>query len=262
MNLDRMTIAVRRRTLPEIYDLALLVSRRHGGRLAALVVIGSFPWVVLDMWLLHGLPGQAWTWYWLLLLAAVQAPMATAPVTAFLGQAMFDERPSARAALRKAMRRLPALMTLGLWYGVLTVVPPALVLAPPHQVAVLVLEDLRGRAAWSRAAALRSAWSGEWVLHLLLAPALVAAVLWLSVGTAEACMGLFGSARVMPDPEELLPQLDPTISAIPAMVLFATLGWLAIVHFLAYLDLRTAREGWDIDLALRRAAQRLEPTHE
>ena len=35
--------------------------------------------------------------------------------------------------------------------------------------------------------------------------------------------------------------------------LLIALAYLAIVHFLTYLDLRTDREGWDVDLALRRA---------
>ena len=258
MNLDRMTIAVRRRTLPELYDLGLLVVRRHFARLALLAVLGAAPWIALDAWLLRGLPGQGWTWYWLLLMAAVQAPLATAPITAFLGEAMFEPQPSARRALIASFSRWWWLLVLGLWYGLLALIPFALVLAPPHAVAVLLLEDQRGRAAWSRAGALRAAWTGSWTVHLLLAAGLVVAALWLGIGTLEAFGQLLGSARVMPDPDELMPELDPSRSWLPAAALFATLAYLAVVHFLAYLDLRTDREGWDVDLALRRAASRQE----
>ena len=258
MNLDRMTIAVRRRTVPEIYDLALLVLRRHLWRLALLAVIGTGPWIVLDWWLLRGASGSGFTWYWLLLLASVQAPLATAPVTAFLGEAMFDEQPTVRTALRSAYAAWWPLMLIGLWYGFLAVFPPLLAVAPPHAVAVLTLERLRGRAALSRAYALHRAYSSQWMLHLLLAALLIPATLWLGIGTIEAFGQVLGHAQVMPDPGELGTDLNPTTSALPAIAVFATLVYLAVVHFLAYLALRTEREGWDIDLGLRRAAARLE----
>ena len=53
MNLDRMTIAVRRRSLPELYDLALLAVRRHFLPLLGLALVGCGPWIALDTWLLH-----------------------------------------------------------------------------------------------------------------------------------------------------------------------------------------------------------------
>ena len=258
MNLDRMTIAVRRRSLPELYDLALLVVRRHFLPLVGLALLGCAPWIALDAWLLRGLPGEGWTWYWLLLLVAVQAPLATAPITAFLGEAMFEPQPSVRRSLRTAVGAWRLLTVLGLWYGLLALCPLLLPLAPPHAVAVAVLEAQRGRAAWTRANALRSAWSSAWTLHLLLAAGLVLASLWLGIGTVNALQQLLGSAQVMPDPEELLPAFDPSRSWLPAATLFATLAYLAVVHFLAYLDLRTDREGWDIDLALRRVAARID----
>jgi len=253
-----MTIAVRRRTLPEIYDLALVVLHRHLWHIVLLSIIGTGPWIVLDWWLLRGVSGNAWTWYWLLVLAATQAPLATAPVTAFLGEAMFDEHPAVRSALRTAYAAWWPLALIGVWYGLLALFPPLLAMAPPHAVAVLTLERLRGRAALSRAYALHSAYSGQWVLHLLLAALLIPVMLWLGIGTIEALGHVLGNAKVMTDPGELLPDFNPTASALPALAVFATLVYLAVVHFLAYLDLRTEREGWDIDLGLRRAAARLE----
>ncbi len=257
MNLDRMTIAVRRRSVPELYDLALLVAVRHRWPLLALTAIGAGPWIVLDAWLLHGDHGLvAGRWYLLLLLAAVQAPLATAPITAFLGEAMFASRPSLRSALRTAGRRWAGLLLTGLVYGLLALVPLLLLLAPPQAVPVLVLEQVRGRAAWIRANALRAAGSGTWAVHLLIAAVLVPLALWAVIGTGNAVGNLLGTATVALDPGEWLPQADPGASVVPALVLFLVLAYLAVVHFLAYLDLRTVREGWDVDLALRRAAER------
>ncbi len=258
MNLDRMTIAVRRRSVAELYDLALLVLRRHFLPLTVLAVGGALPWLLLDRWLLADVAQPVMAWYWLLLLLAVQAPLATAPLTAYLGEAMFSETPSLRRALRTALGAWQLLLQIGVLYGVLAWLPLLLFLAPPHAVAVAVLENQTGRAAWTRANTLRTAWANGWPSHLLLAAAVLVATVLMLVGTLDALQHLLTTARALPDWLELLPALDPATSVLPIVGGFAALAYLAIVHFLTYLDLRTDREGWDIDLALRRAAQTLE----
>ena len=260
MNLDTMTIAVRRRSIAELYDLALLVLRRHLLALTVLAVAGALPWVLLDAWLLAGVPEVWVAWYWLLLLAVAQAPLATAALTAYLGEAMFNPRPSMGRAVTTAARQWSLLLQIGVMYGVLAWLPVLLFLAPPHAVAVAVLENQRGRAAWTRAHSLRVAWATAWPSHLLLALGVLAGTLVMLVGTLDALEHLLTAARAMPDWLEVLPRLDPAHSVLPIVAFFLTLAYLAVVHFLAYLDLRTDREGWDVDLALRRVAERLEET--
>ena len=258
MNLDLMTIAVRRRTLAELYDLALLVLRRHLLPLATLAVLGALPWVLLDAWLLSGMSEPAMAWYLLTILAVAQAPLATGAITAYLGEAMFNPRPSVRLALSTAAKRWGFLVQIGLMYGVLACLPVLLFLAPPHAVAVAVLENQSGSAAWKRAHALRIAWATAWPTHLMMAAGVVVATLVMLVGTLNALAQVLTSAKAMPDWEDLLPRLDPGQSVLPIAAFFAALAYLSVVHFLAYLDLRTDREGWDIDLALRRVADRLQ----
>ncbi len=258
MNLDQMTIAVRRRAIAELYDLALLVLRRHFIPLFALAVLGALPWVLLDRWLLEGEPGLPISWYLLMILALSQAPLATAALTAYLGEAMFSPQPSMRRALATAVGRWRPLVLIGALYGLLAWLPLLFFLAPPHAVAVVVLENQTGRAAWTRAQTLRLAWANGWPSHLVLAGGVIVATLVMLVGTLDALRHVLTAGRALPDWLELLPQLDPGQSVLPMVGVFGALAYLAVVHFLTYLDLRTDREGWDIDLALRHVAQRLE----
>lgn len=260
MNLNHMTVAVRRRTIAELYDLALLVVRQHVLPLAALAIGGALPWLLLDVWLLRGKSEIFESWYFLMVLVLAQAPLATAALTAYLGEAMFSATPSVRRAAATAFKHWRFLVQTGVVYGLLAWVPPLLLLAPPHAIAVAVLENQTGRAAWTRAHTLRTAWAAAWPSHLILAAGVLVVTLFMLVGTLDALEHLLTSARAMPDWLELLPQLDPGDSALPAVASFSALAYLAVVHFLAYIDLRTSREGWDIDLALRRVAEQMAET--
>jgi hypothetical protein len=181
VNIDRTTIAVRERGLFELFDLALLVGRRHCWQILALMAVSTSPFIALDWWLLGGREyDRWWTWYPLLLLLAVQSPFATAPLTAYLGTALFDQRPRIGAALRQALAAWWPLLLIGLYRGLLSLLPLLLVLSPPHAVEVALLERGSLRATWRRANALREVWSGEWVMHLLvLTPLFVIGVMCL-----------------------------------------------------------------------------------
>ena len=50
----------------------------------------------------------------------------------------------------------------------------------------------------------------------------------------------------------------PGKTLLPHIAIWIAVGWLSIVRFLWYIDLRTRCEGWAVDLELREAARRLE----
>lgn len=258
MNLDRTTIAVRERRLSELYDLGMLVCRRHAGALALLVLAGCGPWIALDGWLLAD--GDAddagLRWWLLLLLMSAQLPLATAPIAAYLGQAMFDERPRVATALRDGLRRWPALLVAGLYRTLLALLPLLLVLWPAHLVEALVLERSPGRDAWRRANALRSASGGTAMVHLLVGALLATAALWCLAGTWQALSGILLHADPWGEQDWFALSSGPGWPAQIAIWLAAAFA--AVVRFLAYIDLRTRHEGWEIGLALSRAARRLE----
>lgn len=259
MRYDRTTIAVRERRLPELYDLALLVCRRHAWPLFVLALVGCGPWLALDGWLLAD--GREETavlrWWLLIVLMAVQLPLATAPFAAYLGQGMFDDRARIGIALRDGLRRWPALLLAGLWRALLALFPLLLALWPGHIVETLVLERAPMRASWRRANALRSVSAGGGVAHLALACILGAAALWCIAGTWQALGGLLLHADPWADQDWFDLATGPVWPVQVAA--WSAAAFAAVVRFLAYIDLRTRHEGWEIGLALQRAAQRLEP---
>lgn len=258
MNPDRATIAIRERSLAELYDLALLAVRRRPWPPLLLVAIGAGPWMALDAWLLlgQGSRDEAWAmWYPLLLLVAAQAPFAFAPLTAWMGEAMFSERPSLGAALRDGWRPWFTLLVGGAVRGLFAVFPLLLPLWPAHLPEVLVLERQRLLPAWRRAAALRGAAGSATVVHLLAALLVGATAIWCLAGTWSALGGLLLHAD--PWSFESWHLYAPGRSLLPHIALWLAAGWLAMVRFLWYIDLRTRCEGWAVDLELREAARRL-----
>lgn len=259
MNIDRTTIVVRERRIPELYDLALLVLRRHFWALWLLALIGCGPFLLFNWWLLSGSASDDWwTWYPCLLLVAIEGPFATAPIAAYLGTALFDEQPRVGAALRQALARWWPLLLFGLYRGLLAVFPLLLILYPPHGTEVSVLERQSVGATWRRAGALRTVWSSEWVTHLLIAGPLLALGVLCVIDATQTIVSLLMHADLLGD-DDSTSAFIPGASFAPHLATWLVLTYLAVVRFLSYIDLRTRREGWEIDLALRRAARRLEP---
>ncbi|MFM2090644.1 MAG: hypothetical protein RLZZ127_1133 [Planctomycetota bacterium] len=260
MNIDRTTVALRQRSVIETMDLAVAVIRRHWIAVPALGAAGILPWALLDWWLI-GRAGdeEPWAvfWYPFLLLVAAQIPLATAPLTAFLGQALFEPRPRAGAALVTAWRAAPRLLAAGLLRGVFSIIPPVLLAWPAHLVEAIVLEGQGFGAAWRRAAALRGADAGASPLLLLLAAPVLIAALAVVAGTAGMLHGLLLHADPW-RPGDWGMMADPGRSPAVHLAVWAAVAYLAVVRFFAYIDLRTRAEGWALDLDLRRTAARIE----
>jgi hypothetical protein len=261
VNIDHTTIVVRERSIPELYDLTLLVCRRYLWPLFVLGIIGCAPFLLINWWLLAApVTEKSWGyWYGLLLLLAIQGPFATAPITAYLGSALFDDQPRIGKSLRQAWKNWWALIVFGLWRGILGIFPFLLIFWPPHAVEVAVLEQQKLKSTWKRANALRAVWTSEWSIHLMVAGGLLAIGLFSLVDLASTLSSLFMHADLMGEDDGMINYL-PNASIAPHMACWLILIFLAVVRFLAYIDLRTRREGWEIDLAIKREARRLGPT--
>jgi hypothetical protein len=257
MNLDHCAVVVRERNLPEIYDLAFALLRRQGVQVALLTAVAAVPFLLLDLLLLHGSSGP-WAFYAAWLLLCAQTPIATAPATAWMGQAMFDRHPRRRDALRTAYGRLGPILLAGLARGLLALPVITVLFYPPHLVEVLLLERQPLRAAWSRAQALGVSGRGIGFAHLLVALVVMAAgtlAAWLA-GSEVVDMLAHGRTG------EALQRwwMEPLEDPVPLIVVaWPLVGFLSVVRFLAYLDLRTRSEGWDVELDLLRAARRMIP---
>lgn len=253
MNLDDMSIAVRERSLPELYDLTVLVVRRHITDIALLTLLLGAPLTGLN-WLLLRTDSDQGNWYLLALLLSAEAPIYAAVITAYLGQAMFSREPSKRRALADASRRWLAVVGCALLRFLLTLFPLLLLLYPAHLVEVLVLERQRGGTAWKRAWSLASFYRGEDLLHLVLNLAVGVVAVFLILGGCIELVSVLqlGLADTI-DRAQLIHPGRPWLLAAccPAMAFCAAL------RFCSYLDLRTKREGWEVELEMRRAGQAL-----
>lgn len=265
MQLDQNRIVIRERGYLDILDLALRVIRAYVGPLAVAFAVGAVPMAVLNHWLLAGLlpidleyePPTEYIWC-TILLVIWEIPLATAPITLFLGQALFTERPRAADVFSGFRQTLPQL----LWYQVVLrglLVPWVLTwfflfASYPFLTEVIVLErnPLVGRAGRittgrrSRnlhsgvVADLFARWLGTLVLGGVLFAAFFMAIF------------LVGGLLVS----------DWTLEIAPLAVYFHAALWLvvgyfAVVRFLCYLDLRIRREGWEVELLLRAEGIRL-----
>lgn len=268
MQLDHTQIAIRERSLLCLLDLALRVVATHAGPLLAALALGVLPVALLDHWLVHAVldldpmleeeGAYALYLFGMMALVAWQMPLATALVTLYLGQALFDQRPPPRVLLRQFLGSLPQLI----WYQVfvraiwLFVVPFGIVYPfsyRPYLNEVILLErnPLRGQGRMTtgaRAASLHASVWGDLFLQWLTA---IVFGLLLIVSIIGSCYLMRG---------ELLGNWEHDwifISVCYPMSIWLVIGYLAVFRFLAYLDLRIRREGWELELLVRAESDRL-----
>lgn len=269
MQLDHTRIAIRERSLLNLYDMALRVVATHGGALLAAWACGVLPALLLNRWLLGAaleevvLSDEADATFsyviGLLYLVIWELPLATAPITLYLGQAMFDQRPRPRVLLGQFLRAVPQLV----WYQVLWrplwfLLPfgflyPFVARAYLNEVILLERNPLWSRGGKTmttraRAAGLHAFMWGElflqWVMVLILGSLLFFSVLGSAYLLRGELLGEWGFDRTLL--EILLP-----------VSLWLVIGYFCVVRFLAYLDLRIRREGWELELLVRAEADRL-----
>lgn len=269
MELDRTQIVIRQRGQLDLFDLALKVIRAHAGRLGLALVMGAAPFFALNHYLLGGLveaevDPDSVTGFWFLLavLTVWEIPLATAPVTLYLGGVLFDEPPRAGQIARQMLRCAPQL----LWYqvvlrGIFTLFLPTwiwLFSQWTYLNEVILLErnpmvrrSADGPSTGRRCRGLHAAMAGDlfgrWMLAVLLGGLLV--------------LSLWGSLYVVRGMLLDNWQRDAAWFTLHfEIALWVVVGVLAVARFLGYLDLRIRREGWEMELLMRAEAARLRQT--
>ncbi|QDU91576.1 hypothetical protein Pla175_50060 [Pirellulimonas nuda] len=266
MNLDATHIAIRERSFSEILDLALRVGVRHAGPLLLLWAIGVLPFAAINFALLQGALSdrslssepEAYV-FWQLLLVVIEVPFATALMTLYLGQATFAHHVSRRRLAADFFRSLPQLLLLqGALRGLMT--PLVLTLLGPY-VAWPYLSELillernplfagrSGRISTMRRSRNLHRGAGGELFARWLAAATVGVLMTVSVATGVGVLTTQLTGVTLSDRAAML-YLWPAAA-------WAVLGYLAVVRFLAYLDLRIRREGWEVELAMRAEAAKL-----
>jgi hypothetical protein len=185
-------------------------------------------------------------------------PIATAPTTLFLGQAMFLESPGPWQIVRDFLRSLPQLffcqVVLRAIFLILFVTAIIPFVVWPYLNEIILLERNRlfrrkasGTSTFRRSSYLHSNSTGDlfgrWLTALLIGIPLVAAVF--------ISMVLIRSILVGDYSPELMLLIDFPVAA------WMVISFFTVVRFLSYLDLRIRNEGWEVELIMRAEAARL-----
>jgi len=260
MLLDNHRIVIRERGYLELLDLSLRVLRNQVGPLFVALLAGIGPLVALNAWLLNHTAvvktddGPPWLFLSMMLVAVLwEMPLATAPATMCLGRALFNQPLEARPIAREFVQSLPQLI----FYQVLlrglllaTVLGSFLPFAmSPYLNEVILLERNPWRAAGKetistgqRSSMLHRGQGGDffarWMLNLIIGLIMVVAF-WGSLAAA---------ARWLLSEQEWT---GPFYTCLYPAALWSVAAFFTVVRFLAYLDLRIRREGWEVELLMR-----------
>ncbi|QEF99412.1 hypothetical protein Mal15_34760 [Stieleria maiorica] len=296
MQLDQTHVAVRVRTLAEIGDLALVLLHRYPTLLFVGFLLGAWPWMVANALLLswiplteaqYGLDDSEAIWElsryatWMALLVFLQTPAAGVVTTIYLGQAVFEHKPSWRSALQIArqqfwrwfyclgIRRLaiPVMILVAVrlfqpYDTVFDVTLPVIVFVValavragrPFLPEMILLEmcPLRSKNASEitlsrRARALhRPAGSdvgSRWFAAALTLTVIFAGLFYSLVWVRGIVTGYWNFGLV-------------TLLLLYPLALWTVGGLSVVVRMIAYLDTRIRLEGWDVELAVRAEAMR------
>jgi hypothetical protein len=289
VRLDQTRIAIRERGQLEILDLALKVAATNARPLLIASGIGILPIMFLNWWLIGWMPaegdetGAASRYLWnMAQLVFIEAPLASVPATLFLGQAMFLRSPRARDIAVELRNLLPRMIWCQVllrgialaWLLVATIEvdnePTAneFFFLPLLSCYVIVLRALRpfvNEIVLLERNPMRRTSEGvitvrrrSAALHKLTAGDLMAR--WFG----SAAVAIAGTLSVTFTIWFFWGTVwfDWTWGPLMLHVFIPLAMWLvacyfSVVRFLSYLDLRIRREGWEVELTLRAAAERL-----
>ncbi len=291
MQLDKTHVAIRARSTAEIGDLALALFRNYPQSILVGLSLGAIPWILMNALLVGWIPlqetaenvfdeetvAERYRYVWLMCsLVYLQAPIAAVLTTTYIGQAVFESRPTWSSVFRDTRKVLPQLIwTLGVLRGPLPIM--ALLLLNwgepfsvgieffllglllfllsiargfrPFMPEIILLERCPLRtskqyevSAQKRSALLHNPVSGELLGRFLLSGAIVGLI----------AVSLF-SAFVFLSDTLLNTQKWSLLIAMVALplALWIAAGFATLLRYLMYLDTRIRLEGWEVELALR-----------
>jgi hypothetical protein len=283
--------------MSEIGDLAMAMLRRYPGSLLIGFSAGAFGWAVANALLLYWIPireagygledeealAEVWRYLvWMALLVSLQAPAAGVLTTLYLGQAVFERKPTWKSVFREARRQfrswfyvlgirrlaIPVMALLAVrwgqpasvfWDAILPVVIALTMLTfrggRPFVPEILLLEQcpLKAKSPSTITLGLRSR-----SLHTPMAGDLGGR--FLSLAFVFAGLTLCVLYTLMAIRGVLLLQwnfLDLAVLLILyPLALWTVAGVSVLVRLLGYLATRIRLEGWEVELAVRAEAMR------
>ena len=273
MRFDKSSIAIRERSFGEILDLALWVVRKHVLAFFGLLVLGVAPFAVLNVWLLP-LPemldvDDSYAFQYLLmqhgLMMTWEAPLATAPLTLYLGQVLFWQKVDRKALFTGVFRGLPQLflyqVVLRGFFLITFVLWIFWCSSWVFMSEIILLERTpliggRRRGAVStdrRRRILHTHRSGDLFGRAVLG--LVCALILIAALTAGILVIVW--LLNLADVESYTAEYYAVLTAA-----WVAAGYLVVVRFLSYLDQRIRNEGWELELLMWAEKARIEEESE
>lgn len=296
MQLDQTHVTVRVRKLSEIGDLSLVLLHRYPSILLVGFFLGAMPWILINMVLLYWIPineaqyglddSEAFNELsrygaWMALLVFLQTPSAGVLTTIYLGQAVFEKKPSWKSAIQIAkkqfwrwfyclsIRRLaiPAMLICALRItqpldSFFDIVLPIIIFfvaiiiraGRPYLPEMILLEMCPIRSKNTqvitlsrRAKALHRPVGGDvggrWLTVAFMLVVLFAGWFYSLVWARGVTTGYWNIGMV-------------TLLLLYPLALWTVAGLSVVVRMIAYLDTRIRLEGWDVELAVRAEAMR------
>ena len=300
MQFDQTSIAVRERGMLEIMDLSLHVIRHHFRPLLIMWLVGVVPMMLLNHFMIGGLLdrvdfdgsyyfGELGTEvryfnYIMTILVIVEAPLATLFMSQYLGNAVFQYRPSLRSQIFSVLKLwwpivVSQLLIRGVgffWFLAIFVTTSSDLDGLSFFVTMLLLYHFALRAARpyineiillernpmssrnpnevtisKRSARLHSA--GGSGSGLVFGRTTLAAILGTLLTYAVYGALMFFNGVMWNDWEHgaILTNIGYPLA------LWTVIGFLGVVRFLCYLDTRIRFEGWEVELRFRAEAERM-----
>lgn len=258
MQLDRTRIAIRERSGLDILDLSLHVLRSHARPVAWYTLAGALPLTIFNYALLYNVDDLPTLLVWTTLLMLVELPFANAPLTLYLGRALFDDEPTPGEIARDFRQSLSQLVLFQLILRAVLIVPLFLPYALwPFLSEIVLLErnplssHKKGEmTTMRRNTALHEAEGGVIVWGLiacmmLLVAAMLVASFWLSWWQVVSLLTMNDEFN------------RPLVAVGLPLSIWVVSAYFTVVRFLSYLDVRIRREGWEVELLLRAQRARL-----
>lgn len=266
MRLDRIRIQIRPRGHLEALDLAVAVVRRHWIGLGVATAVGAAPFLAFNLWAFDEedvrVEGAAAVAFYAIVLL-FQAPWATALITLYLGQATFADRIQPRRIARDFARSLGQMFLFqGLLRGAILatcVGAPFALLFLKYLNEILLLERSPVGRVYRRLATfhgrIKARILGETAFDLALGVLSTLILVWGLRALVEIWSGDWSTGLIEFESADLLLYWFPVFSGPGQVAAWLAISFFTVVRFVSYLDCRIRREGWDVELKLRTAAQ-------
>lgn len=249
MNLAHANIAIRQRSVLESVDLSLPFALRLGKGVFLRLMLAT----LLPAWFACGVLGYGlelhWGWLWLFALA--MHSLLQGVFTLAAGRLVFDESVSVRQVLKEFLRKLPS-YAAGLAYTRALIAASSLTFflllpftwvraAYLHE--VMLLEGASVTSSWSRCAALVKGQTG---IALQMLTCLFSIVVLGILASDLLALGVVSYLLQLGSPLGSLFVDGGSMFAL--FGLFVSTPLVATARFLTYIDGRTRRDAWDVQV--------------